>query len=78
MSCRCLSMFTVFRYCLLVAHSSWWLGGSCVALRLVVVVRSAVGAQLCGVWGGRAAGGMGVVGVMCKGLVLVWGGHYDP
>ena len=45
---------------------------------MVVVVRSAVRARLWGVWGGRAAGGMWVVGVMCGGVDMSWGGHYDP
>ena len=45
---------------------------------VVVVEGSAVGARLWGVWGGRVAGGMVVVGVMCEGVDMGWGGHYDP
>ena len=45
---------------------------------MVVVVRSAVRARLWGVWGGRAAGGMWVVGVLFGGVDMGWGGHYDP
>ena len=45
---------------------------------MVVVARSAVGVRLWGVWGRRVAGGVEVVGVMCVGVDMGWGGHYDP
>ena len=57
----------------LVWDGGWWVGGW-----VVVVARSAVGARLWGVWGGRVAGGMGVVGVVFGRVDTGWGSHYDP
>ena len=51
----------------------WWAGGW-----LWLRARPSGLGSAWGVWDGRVAGGMVVVGVMCEEVDMGGGGHYDP